>query len=278
MLSASNPAPRLDLVRKPQARRCRYSRSGVPDPKSAKPFPGSPGDNTEPAGLVRVPAVGAGGDGAFSPLAARAGLRHNPFDVRRFLLHAIPWALAALFLFTTIKLLFRRPKDEPAPDSAPVVTAMNKVARLATVEIQVSDVVKYESFKSFLFLSFPKSAILRVRGSVLGGFDLDRGGLTVRADPAARRVAIRLPRPSILAIDPKLEWFDEQSGMFNPITPEDRTRWMAWARSSLGRAARQAGMDAKAEEQAGKLLSGAAEALGWKAAVTFDASPASPLP
>ncbi|HET7451283.1 MAG TPA: DUF4230 domain-containing protein, partial [Thermoanaerobaculia bacterium] len=92
--------------------------------------------------------------------------------MRRFLLHAIPWALAALFLFTTVKLLFRRPNAEPAPDSAPVVTAMNKVARLATVEIQVSDVVKYESFRNFLFLSFPKSAILRVRGSVLGGFDL----------------------------------------------------------------------------------------------------------
>ena len=198
--------------------------------------------------------------------------------MRRFLRAALPWALAALFLFTTIELLLHRRAAERPPDSAPVVMAMNKIARLATVEVQVSDVVKYEEFKNFLFLSFPKSATMRVRGSVLGGFDLQRDGVSVVGHPETRTVAIRMPRPSILAIDPKLEWFDEKSGMFNPITPEDRNRWMAWARTSLARIARQTGMDAKAEEQARKLLSGAAEALGWKAEVTFAAGPPAPLP
>ena len=200
--------------------------------------------------------------------------------MRRFLLLVAPWALAALFLFTTIELLLHRSRSAPAGsvDSAPVVTAMNKIARLATVEVQVSDVVKYEEFKSFLFMTFPKSATLRVRGSVLGGFDLQRDGVTVVAHPETRKVEIRMPRPSILAVDPKLEWFDEKSGLFNPITPEDRNRWMAWARTSLARTARQTGMDAKAEEQARKLLSGAAEALGWKADVTFAAGPPAPLP
>jgi hypothetical protein len=199
--------------------------------------------------------------------------------MKRFLRAALPWALAALFLFTTVELLLHRSTPpSPPPDSAPVVMAMNKIARLATIEVQVSDVVKYEEFKSFLFMNFPKSATLRVRGSVLGGFDLQRDGSSVVAHPKERKVEIRLPRPSILAIDPRLEWFDEKSGLINPITPEDRTRWMAWARTSLGRIARQTGMDAKAEEQARKLLSGAAEALGWKADVTFAAGPPPPLP
>lgn len=192
----------------------------------------------------------------------------------------LPWLLAALFLFTTVELLLHRGKSTPAPtiESAPVVTAMNKIARLATVDVQVSDVVRYEEYKSFLFLTFPKSATLRVRGSVLGGFDLDRDGVTVRAHPAERRVEIRLPRPTIIAIDPKLEWFDEKSGMFNPITPADRNRWMVWARTSLARAARQAGMESRAQEQAVKLLTGAAEALGWKAKVEFPPGPPPPLP
>ncbi len=200
--------------------------------------------------------------------------------MKRFLRAALPWALTALFLFTTIALLEKRSRARPEtpPDSAPVVMAMNKIARLATVEVQVSDVVKYEEFKSFLFMSFPKSAVLRVRGSVLGGFDLQRDGFSVVAHPESRTVEIRLPRPSILAIDPKLEWFDEKSGLINPITPEDRTRWMAWARTSLGRIARQSGMDAKAEEQARNLLSAAAEALGWKARTTFAPGTPAPLP
>jgi hypothetical protein len=202
--------------------------------------------------------------------------------MRSFFRGAIPWLLAALFLFTTIELLIHRGGGSaPAPtvSSAPVVMAMNKIARLATVDVQVTDVVRYEEFKSFLFMTFPKSATLRVRGSVLGGFDLDRDGVSVTTHPDTRRVEIRMPRPSILAIDPKLEWFDEKSGIINPITPDDRNRWMAWARTSLARAARQAGMDARAQDQAIRLLSTAADALGWKAQVTFaGGGPAAPLP
>ena len=192
----------------------------------------------------------------------------------------VPWTLAAVFLLTTYVLLRKRLATTPEPtvSSAPVVMAMNKIARLATVDVQVSDVVRYEEFKTFLFLSFPKSATLRVRGSVLGGFDLDRDGVKISAHVPDRRVEIRMPRPAILAIDPKLEWFDEKSGVFNPITPADRNRWMAWARTSLARTARQAGMDARAEENAAKLLTGAADALGWKAEVTFAGGPPAPLP
>ena len=203
--------------------------------------------------------------------------------MRRATAFLLPWLLAIVFAGTTFLLLRARwrPAAAPAPSvsSAPVVMAMNKIARLATVDVQVTDVVRYEEFKSFLFMTFPKSATLRVRGSVLGGFDLDRDGVSVTTHPDTRRVEIRMPRPSILAIDPKLEWFDEKSGIINPITPDDRNRWMAWARTSLARAARQAGMDARAQEQATRLLSGAADALGWKAQVTFaGGSPAAPLP
>ena len=193
----------------------------------------------------------------------------------------LPWLLAALFLFTTIELLIhpRRSAEPATVSSAPVVMAMNKIARLATVDVQVTDVVRYEEFKSFLFMTFPKSATLRVRGSVLGGFDLDRYGVSVSTHPDVRQVEIRMPRPSILAIDPTLEWFDEKSGIINPITPGDRNRWMAWARTSLARAARQAGMDARAQEQATRLLTAAADALGWKARVTFPGgAAAAPLP
>jgi|GEM_PF-992084 hypothetical protein len=214
--------------------------------------------------------------------AVRAGrsFATESIAVRRLLLLALPWVLAALFLFTTIELLLHRKPARAAVsvDSAPVVMAMKKIARLATVEVQVSDVVKYEEFKSFLFMSFPKSATLRVRGSVLGGFDLQRDGVSVVAHPETRKVEIRMPRPAILAVDPKLEWFDEKSGMFNPITPADRNRWMAWARTSLARTARQAGMDDRAKEQARKLLAGAAEALGWTADVEFPGGPPAPLP
>jgi hypothetical protein len=182
----------------------------------------------------------------------------------------LPWALAILFAAICVLLLKNAVTTPPArAEGAPVVMAVNKIARLATVEIQVTDVVRYEEFKNFLFLTFPKSAILQVRGAVVGGFDLDRDGCKIVSSPAEHTVSIQLPRPTILSIDPKLQWFDEKSGIFNPITPGDRNRWMVWARASLARTARNAGMEQKAREQAERLLTAAARALGWKAKVTF---------
>lgn len=163
--------------------------------------------------------------------------------------------------------------------SAPVVLAMKKIAQLATVEVEVADVVRYEEMKTVLLVfNFPKSATLRLRGRVTGGFDLQSSDFGIEADGPGRVVHMRLPRPRLLALDPRFEWFDEKSGWINPITPEDRNRWMLWARGTLGRAARDAGIEAKAVEQARELLSGSAKAFGWTADVTIAGGDPPPAP
>jgi Protein of unknown function (DUF4230) len=175
-------------------------------------------------------------------------------------------------------LLGRRTGAASRTSSAPIVAAIRKIAQLATVEIQVADVVRYEEVKSFFVFDFPKSATLRLRGRVLGGFDLSSPGFTVWTDPARRIVRVRMPRPRLLAVDPRFEWFDERSGWINPITPADRNRWMLWARGQLGRAAKDAGLEAKADEHARELLVAAAQAMGWKAEVTFAGGPPPAMP
>jgi len=144
---------------------------------------------------------------------------------------------------------------------------MRTIAQLATVEIQVSDVVRYEEVKTILLLDFPKSATLRLRGRVLGGFDLASPDFRVEPESVRRAVRVRLPRPRLLAIDPRFEWFDEKDGWINPITTEDRNRWMVWARGALGRAAKDAGLETRAAEHARALLGAGAKALGWTADV-----------
>jgi len=194
----------------------------------------------------------------------------------------VPWFLAGFGLALLVGGAFylgKRVASEGRVSSAPVVQAMRKVAQLATVEVQVADVVRYEDVKTILVFDFPKSATLRLRGRVIGGFDLQSPDFGVSADGPARRVEVRLPRPRLLALDPRFEWFDEKSGWINPITSEDRNRWMLWARGALGRAARDAGIEAKAVEHARELLSGAAQAFGWKAAVSVTGGdPSAPVP
>lgn len=163
-------------------------------------------------------------------------------------------------------------------EAAPVVLAIRRIAQLATVEVQVADVVRYEEVKTILVFDFPKSATLRLRGRVLGGFDLENPEFLVTADTPSHTVRVHLPRPRLLALDPRFEWFDEKSGWVNPITLEDRNRWMLWARGHLGRAAKDAGIEAQAAEHARQLLEGAAQTFGWKAEITFEGGvPATPV-
>jgi hypothetical protein len=153
------------------------------------------------------------------------------------------------------------------PASAPVVTAVKRIARLATVQMEISDVLRVEEVKTILVFDVPKNATLRLRGKVLGGFDLDKG-FDVTADEARRVVRVALPVPQVLSVDDRLEWFDEKSGFLNPITPDDRTRWTTWARASLAKSAKDAGLYDAAKSHARDLFSDAAAAFGWTAEVT----------
>jgi hypothetical protein len=191
--------------------------------------------------------------------------------MRRLLL-IVPWLIILLLAGTIVFLLTRivRPWETRSVNAAPVVMAIRKIAQFSTVEVQVSDVVRYEEAKHFLVFDFPKSATLRLRGRVLGGFDLESPQFQVKPDTARKVVRVRLPRPRILAVDPRFEWFDEHSGWINPITSADRTRWMLWARGQLGVSAKQAGIEAKAQEHVRELVTAAADAFGWKAEIAFD--------
>jgi hypothetical protein len=199
------------------------------------------------------------------------GRRENG-AVRRWIPALLGWTLAVLFAAMALVLLWRLslPFGEiRRVEAAPVVLAIRRIAQFSTVEIQVSDVVRYEEVKHLLIFDFPKSATLRLRGRVLGGFDLESRQFRVVPDAPRHFARVRLPRPRILAVDPRFEWFDEKSGWINPITLADRTRWMLWARGELARSARQAGIEQKAEEHARELIAAAAEGFGWRAEVSF---------
>ena len=188
------------------------------------------------------------------------------------LIQILPWLIVILLAGTIAFLLTRvvRPWETRSVNAAPVVMAIRKIAQFSSVEVQVSDVVRYEEAKHFLVFDFPKSATLRLRGRVLGGFDLESPRFRVKPDAARKIVRVWLPRPRVLAVDPRFEWFDEHSGWINPITSADRTRWMLWARGQLGVSARQAGIEAKAQEHVRELITSGAEAFGWKAEIAFE--------
>ena len=196
---------------------------------------------------------------------------------RRLLLGLLAASAAALALFAAGYLLGRWRTRREAVSSAPVVQAVRRIARLATVEMEIADIVRYEEVKTILVFDIPKNATLRLRGKVTGGFDLAHG-FDVEADAARHRILVRLPAPQILSVDDRLEWFDERSGWLNPITPADRTRWTQWARAALSRAAKDAGLYEKSTAHARDLFTDAAAAFSWTAEVTVAGARVPPAP
>jgi hypothetical protein len=188
---------------------------------------------------------------------------------RRLLLGLLAACAAVLAVFVCGFLIGRWRARREAVSSAPVVEAVRRIARLATIEMEIADVVRYEEVKTILVFEIPKNATLRLRGKVMGGFDLARG-FDVEADVDRRLILVRLPAPQVLAVDDRLEWFDEHSGWLNPITPSDRTQWTQWARGSLARAAKDAGLLEKSAAHARDLFTDAASAFGWTAEVTVN--------
>ncbi len=188
---------------------------------------------------------------------------------RRLLLGLFAACAAILAVFVCGFLIGRWRTRHEAVSSAPVVQAVRRIARLATVEMEIADVVRYEEVRTILVFDIPKNATLRLRGKVMGGFDLARG-FDVETDAARRLVFVRLPAPQIIAVDDRLEWFDEHSGWLNPITPSDRTHWTQWARGALARAAKDAGLLEKSAAHARDLFTDAASAFGWTAEVTVN--------
>jgi hypothetical protein len=196
---------------------------------------------------------------------------------RRLLLGLFAACAAVLAVFIAGFFVGRWGARREAVSSAPVVQAVRRIARLATVEMEIADVVRYEEVKTILVFDIPKNATLRLRGKVIGGFDLERG-FDVEADAGQRLILVRLPAPQILAVDDRLEWFDEHSGWLNPITPSDRTHWTQWARGALARAAKDGGLFEKSAAHARDLFTDAASAFGWSAEVTVDGKRVPPAP
>jgi len=194
---------------------------------------------------------------------------------RRLILGLLAAFAAGIALFG---LGFFAGKASPrGPGSAPVVTAVRRIARLATVQMEISDVLRVEEVRTIFVFDVPKNATLRLRGRVLGGFDLDKG-FDVSADDARRVVRVSLPAAQILSVDDRLEWFDEKSGFLNPITPDDRTRWTSWARAALAKSAKDAGLYDAAARHAREVFSDAAAAFGWTAEVTVGGTLVTPVP
>lgn len=138
---------------------------------------------------------------------------------------------------------------EPRISQEIVLEHLREVAKLVANEMVLRDVVIYEQTR---FRS-TKRALLVATGKISAGINLRRA--EVQIDSAARKVTVTLPPAQILSVEVlNVTTYDEQSGLLNPFTSDDRDLIQRRIRVQLTEAARQSGILEHADRSAGKAL------------------------
>ena len=141
-------------------------------------------------------------------------------------------------------------KAEPVMSQEFVVERLKEVAKLVSSEMTLRDVVTYEQTQ----FHSTKRTLLVVTARVSAGIDLQHG-TDVRIDSAAKRIIVSLPPAQIMGVDViNMTTYDEQAGLWNPFTAEDRDAIQGRVRSQFLTAARQSGILQHADESANRVL------------------------
>lgn len=146
-----------------------------------------------------------------------------------------------------------------------VLDRVRAVAKLVSAEATVRDVLIYRN----TWYGSTKQSLVVVTARLLGGVDL-KTGAEVKIDEPGRRIDIALPHASLLAVEvTDMRTYDEQRGLWNPFTAEDRDRIFRMARQQLVRAGNELRLAERSEESAKQMLETMFSVDGWTAEVRF---------
>jgi hypothetical protein len=129
-------------------------------------------------------------------------------------------AIATYWVYTFFKK--KKSKEVTLHQSTVLLEKIRSVSKLVSVEGEFAEIYKYENTKErFLSLvSSKKKALIVINAKALIGYDLKK--VQIDSDVDNKRIILtNFPQPEILSIEPELEFYDIQNGMFNSFSPDD---------------------------------------------------------
>ncbi len=169
-------------------------------------------------------------------------------------------------------------KMQSEEQSTVLLERIRSVAKLVVLEGYFSEIYDYKDYYGWDLSWFRKKALIRVKGKVLIGFDLDK--MEIRTDAATRTVFMNaFPDPEILSLEHDIDYYDVQEGFFNSFTPQDYTRLNQNAKEFLRKQALNSDLFKHAIERRGEVeqtIRFLVESMGWKLVILSASEPANP--
>lgn len=157
-------------------------------------------------------------------------------------------------------------KEHDEAHVSTIMTQIDKVMKLVTVEGQVAEIYDYKNYKTYDLSPFRKKILIRVNAKVLVGYDLDKANITL--DEKSKTIHIKnFPNAEILSVDHDLDYYDIQEGTFNKFSEEDLNKLNKEAKEYASQKALTSELYDEAEEQKNnslKLLEEMLRISGWR--------------
>ncbi len=172
--------------------------------------------------------------------------------------------LVAVAFWYGLKMSFSKKYESVKADV--IIEQMREVAKMVSVEANVSEMYNHKEYYSWDISPLRKSALVRVNAKVMAGFDLDKMVFTV--DSINRTIIIsNIPSSEIIAIDHDLDYYDISEGVFNKFSENDYNKINAKVKLLVEKKALESDILSKADLQRDKLLDlyeNMIEAMGYR--------------
>ena len=166
--------------------------------------------------------------------------------------------------------LFRKKKSKELTEhqSTVLLEKIKSVCKLISVEGDFAEIYKYENTKErFMSLvSSKKKALIVINAKAQIGYDLQK--IFMHADNEKKKIILtNFPEPEVISIEPELEFYDIQNGLFNTFTPNDLTSLNKEAKKHILEKIPESGLMDTAKREAIEavlIIEKIVETIGWK--------------
>ncbi|MBT8299498.1 MAG: DUF4230 domain-containing protein [Maribacter sp.] len=166
--------------------------------------------------------------------------------------------------------LFRKKKSKELTEhqSTVLLEKIKSVCKLISVEGDFAEIYKYENTKErFMSLvSSKKKALIVINAKAQIGYDLQK--IFMHADNEKKKIILsNFPEPQVISIEPELEFYDIQNGLFNAFTPNDLTSLNKEAKKHILEKIPESGLMDTAKREAVEavlIIEKIVETIGWK--------------
>ena len=184
-------------------------------------------------------------------------------------LEAILGIILGAILMYWLFSIFRKKKNKEITEHQSVVLLerIKSVCKLISVEGDFAEIYKYENTKErFMSLvSSKKKALIVINAKAQIGYDLQK--ILMHANNEKKQIILtNFPEPQVLSIEPELEFYDIQNGLFNAFTPSDLTSLNQEAIKHIREKIPQSGLMETARKEAMEavlLIEKLVETIGW---------------